>query len=103
MTVNNATDCFICAHYLIEDESGLIQTFKDLIDDIYRISSMIPRIAKDESDSTDGYLSQMTADYVLEGLRNIIIDSLAATATLCQSYRENLEQYSYLWTVCLFI
>ena len=74
-----------------------MQIFKDLIDDIYRICTVVPRIAAGAKAS---YMSEMTGNSELEKYRAGIMENLQSTSALCENYRENLEQYSYLWTVC---
>lgn len=67
----------------------------DLIDDIYRISTMVPRIAVD---SPQGYLGQLSSDPALDALRTGILTTLNNAISQCKTYSESLEQYSYLWT-----
>jgi dynein heavy chain len=79
-----------------EEETSLIQAIKDLLDDMYKVSTMVPRVA--HASSAEAYLGQMSSSRDLEKLRTGILDQLRTVARECQAYRDTYDQYAYLWT-----
>ncbi|KAJ3312837.1 hypothetical protein HDV04_002647 [Boothiomyces sp. JEL0838] len=109
-----------------EEAQGSLKTIiEDLIDDIFNVSSLMPRVApleiktkpkpaatelneenakaeKDDKAMDDfansTYLAEMRQDHMLDSLRVGIIERVATIVENCQQFRETFDQYAYLWT-----
>lgn len=82
-----------------EADDSLMQIFRDLLDDVYKTSSLVPRIARG---TNQGYLKEMTDNPDLEKTRQALLEHLRHSTEQCQSYQETYDQYSHLWTVINF-
>ena len=88
---------------------------EDLIEDIFNISSLMPRIfaanaptvTSNDSDKTvkladnlanTTYLTEMRKDQGLSTLRVGILERVSVVVDSCQTYRDGFDQYVYLWT-----
>jgi dynein heavy chain len=112
----------------MEDEApnSLHLIMEDLLEDIYNVSSLIPRVyplalpatptpvptetstdseaklnqasLEAENLANASYLAEMRKDAGLNSLRTVILERVASIIDNCVTYKEGYDQYVYLWT-----
>ncbi|XP_067860408.1 dynein axonemal heavy chain 9-like [Heptranchias perlo] len=80
-------------------EIGTSDSFYDLVDglinDVYRISSLVPRLAEHNTFSHCQADMEDMAD--LADMRQHLMDSIQLMMAKCCDYRNSFDQYAYLW------
>uniref|UniRef100_A0A8C5WIH4 Dynein axonemal heavy chain 17 n=1 Tax=Leptobrachium leishanense TaxID=445787 RepID=A0A8C5WIH4_9ANUR len=74
---------------------GLYDIIEGLINDIYRISSLVPRLA--EHSTFPHYQADMEDMADLADMRNFLMESVQTMMTRCSEYRNSFDHYSYLY------
>ncbi|XP_053308775.1 dynein axonemal heavy chain 9 [Spea bombifrons] len=74
---------------------GLYDIIEGIINDIYRISSLVPRLA--EHGTFPHYQADMEDMADLADMRNFLMESVQNMMTTCSEYRNSFDHYSYLY------
>ncbi|OCT60754.1 dynein heavy chain 9, axonemal isoform X2 [Xenopus laevis] len=74
---------------------GLYDIIEGLINDIYRISSLVPRLA--EHNTFSHYQADMEDMADLADMRNALMESVQNVMTSCSDYRNTFDHYAYLY------
>ncbi|XP_068120654.1 dynein axonemal heavy chain 9 isoform X2 [Hyperolius riggenbachi] len=74
---------------------GLYDIIEGLINDIYRISSLMPRISK--TCSFPNYQADMEDMADLADMRNFLMESVQNMMSICADYRNSFDHYAYLY------
>ncbi|KAG8542256.1 hypothetical protein GDO81_027097, partial [Engystomops pustulosus] len=74
---------------------GLYDMIEGLINDIYRISSLVPRLSL--TSTFPNYQADMEDMADLADMRNILMENVQNIMTTCTEYRNSFEQYAYLY------
>ncbi|KAM8946996.1 dynein axonemal heavy chain 9 [Pelodytes ibericus] len=74
---------------------GLYDIIEGLINDIYRISSLVPRLA--EHSTFRHYQADMEDMADLADMRNFMMECVQTMMTMCSEYRNSFDHYSYLY------
>ncbi|XP_063312141.1 dynein axonemal heavy chain 9 [Pelobates fuscus] len=74
---------------------GLYDIIEGLINDIYRISSLVPRLA--EHSTFPHYQADMEDMADLADMRNFLMECVQTMMTRCSEYRNSFDHYSYLY------
>ncbi|XP_029978186.1 dynein axonemal heavy chain 9 [Sphaeramia orbicularis] len=78
-----------------EASDGFFQLVESLTDDVFKISSLVPRLAQ-HSPFPD-YQADMEEMADLADMRNLLMDRVRGVMVECCQYRNSLEHYSYLY------
>ncbi|XP_056673432.1 dynein axonemal heavy chain 9 isoform X2 [Monodelphis domestica] len=73
---------------------GFQSIVEGLINDIFKISSMVPRLAQK---SSPHYQADMEDTEDLSNLRNILMERVKNMMTICCDYRNSFDHYSFLY------
>ncbi|XP_056405417.1 dynein axonemal heavy chain 9 [Hyla sarda] len=74
---------------------GLYDIVEGLINDIYRISSLVPRLSK--TSTFPNYQVDMEDMADLADMRNFLMESVQNMMTTCTEYRNSFDQHAYLY------
>ncbi|KAM3922058.1 dynein axonemal heavy chain 9 [Leptodactylus fuscus] len=74
---------------------GLYDIIEGLINDIYKISSLVPRLS--QTSSFPNYQADMEDMADLADMRNFLMESVQNMMSTCAEYRNSFDQYSYLY------
>ncbi|XP_063817028.1 dynein axonemal heavy chain 9 isoform X3 [Pseudophryne corroboree] len=74
---------------------GLYDIIEGLINDIYRISSLVPRLS--QNNTFPNYQADMEDMVDLADMRNFLMESVQNMMTTCSEYRNSFDQYAYLY------
>uniref|UniRef100_H3A2B2 Dynein axonemal heavy chain 9 n=1 Tax=Latimeria chalumnae TaxID=7897 RepID=H3A2B2_LATCH len=74
---------------------GFYDLVEGLINDIYRVSSLVPRLA--EHSSFPHYQADMEDMADLADMRQFLIDGVRSIMSKCCDYRNSFDHYSYLY------
>ncbi|KAI9142914.1 dynein heavy chain and region D6 of dynein motor-domain-containing protein [Paraphysoderma sedebokerense] len=83
-----------------ESDNSLMQISKQMLADIYHISSLMIRLnvqAEEPIESTN-YLSEVSANEELSDMRDEVVHRVRKMMEDCMAYREGYDQFSNLWT-----
>ncbi|XP_077976399.1 dynein beta chain, ciliary-like isoform X2 [Styela clava] len=78
-----------------ETKTGFYELIDNIINDIFRVSSLISRVAPHYG--VEDYFNDMGQAVELLNLRTEIIDRVQVVIETSNEYRNNLEKYAYLW------
>ncbi|XP_039595259.1 dynein heavy chain 9, axonemal [Polypterus senegalus] len=74
---------------------GFIGIIEGIVEDIYRISTLVPRIA--QHNEFPHYKADMEDMADLADMRNILMNNVHNVMCQCREYRNTFDQYSYLY------
>ncbi|XP_072259402.1 dynein axonemal heavy chain 9 [Pyxicephalus adspersus] len=74
---------------------GLYDIIEGLINDVYRISSLVPRVSK--TSSFPNYQADMEDMMDLADMRNLLMENVQNMLTTCAEYRNSFDHYAYLY------
>lgn len=74
---------------------GLYDIIEGLINDIYKISSLVPRLSK--TSTFPNYQGDMEDMADLADMRNFLMESVQNIMATCAEYRNSFDQYAYLY------
>ncbi|XP_044152524.1 dynein axonemal heavy chain 9 [Bufo gargarizans] len=74
---------------------GLYDIIEGLINDIYKTSSLVPRLSK--TSTFPNYQADMEDMADLADMRNFLMESVQNIMSMCAEYRNSLDQYAYLY------
>ena len=77
-------------------ETGFMELIEGIVDDAYKLSSLIPRIAK--HNGMDHYQIELDDMLDLSEMRHDLMDRVSAVINKAIEQRNQFENYSYLWT-----
>ncbi|XP_077869744.1 dynein beta chain, ciliary-like [Saccoglossus kowalevskii] len=74
---------------------GFYDLVEMLVSDIYKMSSLVPRLA--EHSGLEHYQSDLEDMYDLSEMRQDLMDRVQGVMTKAQEYRNSFDNYAYLW------
>ncbi|XP_077110730.1 dynein axonemal heavy chain 9 isoform X2 [Ranitomeya variabilis] len=74
---------------------GLYDTIEGLINDIYKTSSLVPRLSR--TSTFPNYQADMEDMADLADMRNLLMESVQNIMTTCSEYRNSFDQFAYLY------
>ncbi|XP_014887254.1 dynein axonemal heavy chain 9 isoform X4 [Poecilia latipinna] len=74
---------------------SLFETVESLINDVFKMSSLVPRLA--QHSPSPHYQADMESMTDLADTRHLLMERVKAAMTACCSFRNSLERYSYLY------
>ena len=90
----NGTKLTFNPSFAEEEETNFVQSIRDLVDDIYKVSTIIPRI----TDNEKPYSEEMLSFADLTTLRDGVLSNLISAVNEARTFGSRFEEYSYLWT-----
>ncbi|XP_073435796.1 dynein axonemal heavy chain 9 isoform X2 [Dendrobates tinctorius] len=74
---------------------GLYDTIEGLINDIYKTSSLVPRLSR--TSTFPNYQADMEDMADLADMRNLLMENVQNIMTMCSEYRNSFDQFAYLY------
>ncbi|XP_073516352.1 dynein axonemal heavy chain 9 isoform X1 [Phyllobates terribilis] len=74
---------------------GLYDTIEGLINDVYKTSSLVPRLSR--TSTFPNYQADMEDMADLADMRNLLMENVQNIMTTCSEYRNSFDQFAYLY------